>query len=817
MDPAKAAKDNRKKALDYAKKTGPDDIKHHAEKHTMENLPAAGKMVKAKILEEAKADHDAIVNAETDDTIIYVRCLAYAEKLEKLTQATKDQYETWKKEEDLLDAVRAYLKMRRNDVKLMSDWEVSRWLYAEVLSTETRYDLGTTYKLINESKALSKLLKDPRAQGMSLLNTDSDTILKREEEDLMPYIPVRGKAGGQNHVLDLVTTRNYNLQDKNDANSRASKYLHFGIFDARHQPHPDFWEQMLPKFFQLEDNEQRKGYVLNKEIAFVQAPQSFAKLNQETDFLDVSNGLCFNMMNVIRNSCGGVTSCGTNAVWQVDMVEHRKHRTTWTNGDVYNWEFFDSRTKIEDTASSHKNILMNKRSVYVHTPVATGVAKLNADYLGAVQRWAEGAVQLFWVHVWADSFRFNFNIVFLRLVIALLVCFIAFLFYFSGMFPVGDWPHDFTGGKNLICAKPGDPTYVDRRFTAIPFGYLCEKYYEHLVSETFQKTSTARRAQALDSYMRIADNAFVWFCVVSVVTVILNIFAGNVFCCCGMRRTSRRRFAFWVRLLVVTENITYFWTTVSTFFWFILDLWMVLGNALPFNYEINEFMKLVLFMKISETAMVQTYKNRGGCTELSIWRSQQSFTIMAPLHIMSIFQGTAAALSIWWNREDKSFWNATDLGDVVTQLVKVWVTVIWVCTLGVILFLFGLAFNAAVFGTVVAPGGGQLCACFLMVMMAITVLEPTLVVYDAAGAVDRKAMKEKKVKKEDGSFVEVQRSLFERMFFGFLLKWREHAWIIRYILDFGLPVFVLTGLAQNVALLGGAAYSTTLSTSQGRT
>ena len=37
--------------------------------------------------------------------------------------------------------------------------------------------------------------------------------------------------------------------------------------------------------------------------------------------------------------------------------------------------------------------LRSQKPVYVHEKVATGVAKVNADYLGAVQRWAEGAVQ----------------------------------------------------------------------------------------------------------------------------------------------------------------------------------------------------------------------------------------------------------------------------------------------------------------------------------------------------------------------------------------------------------------------------------------
>ena len=49
-------------------------------------------------------------------------------------------------------------------------------------------------------------------------------------------------------------------------------------------------------------------------------------------------------------------------------------------------EFFDSRSKIEDTASTHRQFLRGKRSVYVHKTCATGIAKLNA----AQGCWAAG-------------------------------------------------------------------------------------------------------------------------------------------------------------------------------------------------------------------------------------------------------------------------------------------------------------------------------------------------------------------------------------------------------------------------------------------
>merc|ERR1712151_707748 len=95
-----------------------------------------------------------------------------------------------------------------------------------------------------------------------------------------------------------------------------------------------------------------------------------------------------------------------------------------------------SRSKIEDTASSHRMFLHGKRSVYVHEKVSTGIAKLNADYLGATQRWAEGAVQLFWIHFFIDREK---------KLIALLVFIVSLYVYlfFALYWPATMWPWIF--------------------------------------------------------------------------------------------------------------------------------------------------------------------------------------------------------------------------------------------------------------------------------------------------------------------------------------------------------------------------------------
>jgi len=136
----------------------------------------------------------------------------------------------------------------------------------------------------------------------------------------------------------------------------------------------------------------------------------------EEDILDVLNGMTFNIMNVIRNRCGGVTSCGTNAIWQINAREFSRKKD-----ESVTEEYFDSRTKIEDTASTHLQFCRGKRSVYVQEKIS--IAKLNSDYLCAMQRWAEGAVQLFWLQLFRDKtwqlVLFGFSVVgFLGLIYA---------------------------------------------------------------------------------------------------------------------------------------------------------------------------------------------------------------------------------------------------------------------------------------------------------------------------------------------------------------------------------------------------------------
>merc|ERR1712093_712098 len=108
-------------------------------------------------------------------------------------------------------------------------------------------------------------------------------------------------------------------------------------------------------------------------------------------------------------------------------------------------------------------------------------------------------------------------------------------------------------------------------------------------------------------------------------------------------------------------------------------------------------------------------KSVGNCDEMSIWRSQQMFFVAAPLQLMSLCQGTAAAWGIKKHGLDKSFWSATDHGVEVVNFVKMWTSFILG---GALLCTVTLVLAESCYGGV---GGAQWMALLLLLVMAATV------------------------------------------------------------------------------------------------
>jgi len=593
---------------------------------------------------------------------------------------------------------------------------------------------------------------------------DSHPTVLVKKNLLMPYCGVRGKSGGLNYVVDLLQFREGFLGTGEDSDPTPERML-FGIFDARHQPHPDFWRHCLPKF--MNNTDFGYTYEVNEQVCMVQAPQTFASVSVEEDILDVLNGMTFNIMNVIRNRCGGVTSCGTNAVWQINAREFSR-----VEDDAVTNEYFDSRTKIEDTASTHLQFCNGKRSVYVQEKISTGIAKLNADYLCAMQRWAEGAVQLFWLQLFRDK---TIQLVIFGLTVILFLLMIATSLY-------GPWTKELIG-FNLFCDSQGEATL----FTGTNHP-ICDSIYGLFGTFLFHRIDKVMFEMAESEYMRLIDFAISWL------LVCLCLAATTVFL--SYRGTMPKI----VRVVIMMENISYWLTSCSIFFWVSLTLFMIIVMDPPLMFNVTHFMLFVLFMNITQHSMINEYKNLGGCDEASIWRSNQSYTLAAPLYIMAIIRGTGSAWGIIWRRLDKSFWSSSDHGSDIVIGVTMWVTFIWVAFVLSLGFTLSMALRQWLFNE---AGDNiskqcQIGALCLLGLLAITVWEPFLALWGVNNSINA-------MSKDENT-----RPIL-KWITGLLVWWRGRAWIMRYVIDFGMPMLVLSGaLGGGVSLITLATYATTV-------
>jgi hypothetical protein len=339
----------------------------------------------------------------------------------------------------------------------------------------------------------------------------------------------------------------------------------------------------------------------------------------------------------------------------------------------------------------------------------------------------------------------------------------------------GPWAKDVLG-RNLICDHGGAPTLLLGTSHSFCTGLydLFSYFLGHRIDEIIFE-------MAEHDYMRLIDFSLFWLALcllMAATTVILS---------------WKRIMPHIVRIFIMFENISYFWTSCSMFFWFALTLFMVIGMDPPLMFNVTHFMLFIFAINVIQHTMLDQYKVMGECTELAIWRSQQSYAISTPLYIMAIVQGTAAAWGIAWRGMDKSFWNAMDHGQEVIRAVTVWVTFIWIS------FVFCLGYTSLMYLHGVPDGvamNTQLGALFMLTLLAITVWEPLLTVWGFDKSIELAA-------KDDSQYL-------SRWIASLLVWWRSKAWIVRYVVDFGMPLVILSGATGGVSLFSVAAYASTM-------
>ena len=132
-------------------------------------------------------------------------------------------------------------------------------------------------------------------------------------------------------------------------------------------------------------------------------------------------------------------------------------------------------------------------------------------------------------------------------------------------------------------------------------------------------------------------------------------------------------------LLIMFENITYFFSSQTAYFWIAIPMYMcVAPNGAPLSYDAVtltigglwvELHMSQIYAHIKKWAPLEHGKEPDG---LGLLRAQQMFFVTAPLHTLAILQGTADGLKIIFGAKDASRWASFDSINAITT-AKVWV------------------------------------------------------------------------------------------------------------------------------------------------
>jgi hypothetical protein len=495
---------------------------------------------------------------------------------------------------------------------------------------------------------------------------------------LVPLRTSRGKAGGlnfaENYLFEYCRGRETIHQRLHPI---RYKYGLFGIADARHQFQPDFFQETVPYFFRRDDD------LLNPRVAFTQCPQYFQEMPDDADYLDTNNSQFFRLGCMLRNCCGGVSSCGTNGTWLVrdrrsgkhgiDSVWDMKVEQEMEQGftQVLEWRFFHESCKVEDTASSLHRVVNGKYSQYINMRLSYGMAKDPTDYLAAVQRWAEGGVVLS-LQTFFGREPGTLQIWVAFLIWILFVVSLALLVYGVGTKPA-------LGA--LFSILTGDTTIMDK-------GMELVKQIVQLFVDEF-----GMQAEWATDYEEIIFELLLWLVGLVIGICLLWLITKASYCvhhltCCGRRKQWHRTrfpttFAQWGRLMITVNNLTYFLWFWTAFFWVGFNYYSVFAEK-QYDFDTNTMLALSWILNILNWSLVisSTFRYKIGeagvsnevfsLTLTNIWRTTQMFYITAPLTLFSIIVGTSDFLRNRSFGEDISYWVGGDRGDISKQIVKHW-------------------------------------------------------------------------------------------------------------------------------------------------
>ena len=132
-------------------------------------------------------------------------------------------------------------------------------------------------------------------------------------------------------------------------------------------------------------------------------------------------------------------------------------------------------------------------------------------------------------------------------------------------------------------------------------------------------------------------------------------------------------------LLIMFENITYFFSSQTAYFWIAIPMYMCLApNGAPLSYDAVTLTLGGLWVELHMSQIYAHIKSWAPLEhgkepeKLSLLRAQQMFFVTAPLHTLAIFQGTEDGWKIIFRAKDASRWASFDSINAITT-AKVWV------------------------------------------------------------------------------------------------------------------------------------------------
>jgi hypothetical protein len=578
----------------------------------------------------------------------------------------------------------------------------------------------------------------------------------------------------------------------------------FSIADARHQYQPAFMVSCLPYFFKEEDALAQKDPIRDPEVAFTQVPQFFPEIVDESDFLDNNNAMYFRINGTIRNCCGGASSCGANGTWQLNdprddkrrygLEKHYFHDGKFQQGwpkkfaESYVWEveanehidtweetqkalespglqlkertIFHESCKIEDTASSLNAILRGQRSQYVNMRLSYAMVKAPVSYLGAVNRWAEGAVVLM-LQTYLDTPFHTRSPCASKIVnymvlagFPLFIVWTAFYVYLVNWDPLYVLQHHTfvsDSGMNswlkalqqwLFGVNPLDPFGKSMNFTDFNAHGLLQDFTNSFFAEQFGYHPVVPGPSAIMLFLMFISLG--WW--------LLGIFG----CCCcsyvcstwcyscfrrcrygrnnGPSPSWPHQLSAWARLLIIMDNLTYwlfFWTA---FFWIFFNAYtaffeLKVGYQTKYTYLIMIILTSVFHYAQLIISMVraQNIQRDEGNAVLEVspdnfLRQSHLYYINAPLKLLAVINGISDYRKQKSYGVDLSYWVGGDRGDATTNIVKC-----WLCTMIVIAFV-------AVIWQFVRPRETSInftaiVATFILVLSALDVTFPCVYLF----------------------------------------------------------------------------------------